>query len=80
MAAAKKCSNPKDLEIRELHRRYVAAMEDRLASISEHTKDHYLAVLKSLAGKLETPGKPLSEIVGEVMAEATPLLFQAMQR
>jgi hypothetical protein len=25
------------------------------------------------------PGKPLSEIVGEMMSEAAPLLFQAMQ-
>jgi len=26
------------------------------------------------------PSKPLSEIVGEIMTEAGPLLFQAMQR
>ena len=26
------------------------------------------------------PSKPLSEIVGEVMSEAAPLLFQAIQR
>jgi len=53
---------------------------DRLASISDETKTHYLRVLKTLTEKLAVPGKPLSEVVGEMMAEAATLLFQAMQR
>jgi hypothetical protein len=80
MAQANKLSNPKDLEIQDLHRRYVAAMEDRLPTISDETKAHYAAVLTSLTRHLETPGKPLSEIVSEVMSDAAPLLFRAMQR
>ncbi len=80
MAQASNLPNPKDQEICDLHRRYVAAMEDRLAAISDETKAHYAAVLQSLTGKLETPGKPLSEIVSEVMSDAAPLLFRAMQR
>ncbi|MGA2408827.1 MAG: hypothetical protein ABSG46_00350 [Candidatus Binataceae bacterium] len=73
--------NPLDREIIELHRRYVEVMEgDRLASISDESKTHYLRVLRSLTDKLAVPGKPLSEVVGEMMAEAAPLLFQAMQR
>jgi hypothetical protein len=80
MAREKIFSDPKDLEISDLHRRYVAAMEERLPSISEQTKSHYLTVLASLIKMLETPGKPLSEVVSEVMAEAAPLLFIAMQR
>jgi hypothetical protein len=81
MARAAKFSNPIDQEIHEIHLRYIEAMEgERLATISEETKGHYLRVLKSLAEKLAVPGKPLSEIVGEMMAEAAPLLFQTMQR
>jgi hypothetical protein len=80
MAQANKLSNPKDLEIQDLHRRYVAAMEDRLPSISDETKAHYASVLTSLTRNLETPGKPLSEIISEVMGDAAPLLFRAMQR
>jgi hypothetical protein len=52
----------------------------RLASISPETKAHYLRIMTSLADKLAVPTKPLAEIVGEVMSEAAPLLFQAMQR
>jgi hypothetical protein len=38
------------------------------------------AVMKSLTEKLALPSKPLSEILGEMMAEAGPMIFQAMQR
>jgi hypothetical protein len=81
MAREPKFTNPKDQEIHEIHLRYIEVMEgDWLASISDETKTHYLRVLKGLTEKLAVPGKPLSEVVGEMMAEAAPLLFQAMQR
>lgn len=81
MARAPKFTNPRDQEIHELHLRYIDVMENgRLASISDETKAHYLRILKTLTEKLAVPGKPLSEVVGEMMAEAAPLLFQAMQR
>ncbi len=81
MVRASKFTNPQDQEIHEIHLRYIEVMEgDRLASISEETKSHYLRVLKVLTEKLAIPGKPLSEVVGEMMSEAAPLLFQAMQR
>jgi len=81
MARTTTFTNPKDQEIHEIHLRYVEVMEgDRLASISDETKTHYLRVLTTLTEKLAVPGKPLSEVVGEMMAEAAPLLFQAMQR
>ena len=80
MARAPKFTNPKDQEIHEIHLRYIEVMEgERLASISDETKSHYLRVLKTLTEKLEIPGKPISEIVGEIMADAAPLLFRAMQ-
>jgi hypothetical protein len=74
-------SDPLDREIYEAHRRFVEVMEtDRLSSISAATKEHYLRIMRTLADKLAVPTKPLSEIVGEIMSEAAPLLFQAMQR
>ncbi len=74
-------SDPVDREIYEVHRRFVEVMEaQRLASISPETKGHYLRIMTSLAEKLAVPTKSLAEIVGEVMSEAAPLLFQAMQR
>jgi hypothetical protein len=79
MARADKFNNPKDQEIYEIHRRYIDVMERRLVDISDESKVHYLKVLKSLTEKLAVPGKPLSEIVGEMMSEAAPLLFMAMQ-
>jgi hypothetical protein len=74
-------TDPLDREIYEVHRRFVEVMEtDRLATISPDTKGHYLRIMRSLAEKLAVPTKPLTEIVGEIMSEAAPLLFQAMQR
>jgi hypothetical protein len=80
MARAVKFSNPRDKEIYEAHRKYIETMEAQLETIGDDTKVHYLKVLVSLTEKLAIPGKPLSEIVGEMMGEAAPLLFQAMQR
>jgi hypothetical protein len=81
MSQPPKFTNPQDQEIHEIHLRYIEVMEgDRLASISDETKSHYLRVHKTLTEKLGVPGMPLSEVVGEMMAEAAPLLFQAMQR
>jgi hypothetical protein len=74
-------SDPVDRQIYEAHRRFVEVMEThRLGSIGAETKQQYLRIMQSLAEKLAVPSKPLSEIVGEVMSEAAPLLFQAMQR
>ena len=74
-------NDPVDRDIYDAHRRFVEVMEnDRLATLSAETKKHYLAIIRSLADKLAVPTKPLSEIVGEIMSEAAPLLFQAMQR
>jgi hypothetical protein len=80
MARNIKFTDPMDKEIFEAHRKYIATMEARLETISDEAKGHYLRVLVSLTEKLAIPGKPLSEIVGEMMGEAAPLLFQAMQR
>ncbi|HVN91920.1 MAG TPA: hypothetical protein VMT61_19045 [Candidatus Binataceae bacterium] len=80
MARTNKFANPKDNEIVEIHRRYIEVMESRLESISDSSKDHYLRILGLLTDKLAVPTKPLSEIVGEIMSEAAPLLFQALQR
>jgi hypothetical protein len=80
MAHASKFSNPQDQAIFDIHRRYLEVMEGRLESINATTKEQYLKIITSLTDKLAIPSKPLSEIVGEMMSEAGPLLFQAMQR
>ena len=81
MARGKKFTDPTDLEIVEMHRRFVEVMEQvRLETISAEMKQHYLRVMTSLTEKLAMPSKPLGEIVGEIMSEAGPFIFQAMQR
>ena len=81
MPRAKKFTDRADIEIVETHRRFVSAMENiRLEQMSPEMKQRYLTVMKSLTEKLELPSKPLPEILGEVMSEAGPLIFQAMQR
>ena len=79
MAHERKPSDPQARAIFELHRRYIEVMEQRLTMVEERTRTSYIAVMTSLTEKLAVPGKPLSEIVREVMAEAGPILFQVMQ-
>lgn len=80
-AHAEPAPHPHDLEIFEVHRRFIEVMEgDRLLTISAETRGHYLTVMRSLTAKLSVPGKPLSEILSEMMSEAAPLIFQVMQR
>ena len=81
MARKKKFTDPIDIEIVEVHARFVEVMENvRLETMSPEMKQHYLTVMKSLTEKLAMPSKPLNEILGEMMAEAGPMIFQAMQR
>ena len=81
MPRAKKFTDRTDLEIVDIHGRFTAAMENiRLEQMSPEMKQRYLTVMKSLTEKLELPSKPLPEILGEVMSEAGPIIFQAMQR
>ncbi len=81
MARKKKFTDPTDVEIVEIHVRFVEVMENvRLETISPEMKQRYLAVMKSLTEKLAMPSKPLHEILGEMMAEAAPMILQAMQR
>ena len=80
MARANKLTDPLDQQILDAHRRYLEVMEGvRLDSLGNETKEKYLRIITSLTEKLALPAKPLSEIVGEMMAEAAPFLFQAMQ-
>ncbi len=80
MARQHKFSDPRDKQIYDAHRRFLMVMEEqRLVTMNEQTKNSYLAVLTSVTDKLEAPGKPLSEVVRELMAEAAPFLFQTMQ-
>lgn len=79
MAREQKPTDPQARVIYEIHRRYIEVMEQRLTTVEEQTRIRYIAVMTSLTEKLAVPGKPLSEIVREVMAEAGPILFQVMQ-
>ncbi len=73
MARARKFTDPTDIAIVEMHRRFVEVMEDmRLTEISAETKQRYLTIMTSFTEKLATPSKPLAEIVGEIMTEAAP--------
>ena len=79
MARERKPIDPQARAIFEIHRRYIEVMEQRLSLVEEQTRTNYVAVMTSLTEKLAIPGKPLSEIVREIMAEAGPVLFQIMQ-
>ncbi|MBI1817082.1 MAG: hypothetical protein HYR72_19055 [Deltaproteobacteria bacterium] len=65
-------------DIRAVHARFMAAMEQRLPAMQVETKERYFVVLTSLVGKLETPEKNLRDILQEVMSEAASLIFEEM--
>ena len=72
---------PRDPEVFEVHQQFIAVMEnDRLLSVSAELRGHYLTVMRSLTAKLAVSGKPLSEIVSEMMTEAAPIIFRLMQQ
>src|ERR1700693_3825647 len=80
MARGHKFSDPLDQQIYDAHRHYIEVMEDiRLATISAETKEKYLRIISPQTETLAPPRKPLSEIIGEMMTEAAPFLFQTMQ-
>jgi hypothetical protein len=70
----------RDLEsqLRMTHERFVAAMNARLPAMALEQKERYFAVVSALVTKLETPEKPLREILQEMMAETASYLFQEM--
>ena len=81
MARAKKFSDPTDQAICDINRRFIDVIETiRLETLSGDTKQKYLIIMTKLTEQLAIPSKPLHEIVGEVMAEAGPILFALMQR
>jgi hypothetical protein len=70
MASSPDISRALDKDIALVHKRFVRAMEQRLPTIPQDSKERYFAVLSALAGKLEAPEKPLREILTELMVEA----------
>ena len=70
-----------DLErqIAATHKRFVKAMEERVTTMSDETKEAYFAILSKLVAKLETAEKPLKEIMQEMMAEAMSEVLQMIQ-
>ena len=66
-------------QIAASHKRFVKAMEERTASMSDETKEAYFAILSKLVIKLETVEKPMKEIMQEMMAEAMTEVLQMIQ-
>lgn len=65
-----------DRDIAAAHRRFLAAMDQRLPNMSCETKERYFVVLSSLVGKLECDRKSLGDVVREMMAETAAYVFQ----
>ena len=65
-----------DSDISAVHRRFMAAMESRLPTMSLETKERYFAVLSALVSKLETQEKNLRQILQEIMSESGAIILQ----
>jgi hypothetical protein len=65
-----------DNDIAAVHRRFLAAMEQRVPSMSCESKERYFVMLSSLVGKLECDTKSLRDVVREMMAETAAYVFQ----
>ena len=76
MATSDLLSKGLDSDISAVHLRFLAAMEQRLPTLNLETKERYFAILSSLVGKLEMPGKNLREILQEMMSESAAIIFQ----
>jgi hypothetical protein len=71
MASSTDITRALDKDIALVHKRFVRAMEQRLPALPHESKERYFAVLSALATKLESPEKPLREILTELMVEAS---------
>jgi hypothetical protein len=67
-------------DIRIMHERFIRAMDGRLPTMPDESKERYFGVLTSLVVKLERDDKPMKDVVQEMMAEAATLILQEMQR
>jgi hypothetical protein len=70
--------NDLDRQIVATHRRFVKAMDGRLADMGADTKERYFAVLSVLVAKLEESDKPLKEVMQEMVSEAGHMILQEM--
>jgi hypothetical protein len=70
--------NDLDRQIVATHRRFVKAMDGRLAGMGADTKERYFAVLSVLVAKLEEAKKPLKEVMQEMVSEAGHMILQEM--
>lgn len=68
-----------DKQIATTHRRLVKAMDQRVPAMPPELKERYFALLSSLVTKLETPDKPLRDVLQESMADAMTFVLQEMQ-
>ncbi len=69
-------SKDTDKQIAATHRRFQRAMEARLKGMRLESKERYFAVLGALVSRLEDPGKPLRQVLQEVLMEAAPYIAQ----
>jgi hypothetical protein len=65
-----------DNDIAATHRRFLAAMDQRLPNMSCESKERYFVVLSSLVGKLECNTKSLRDVLREMMAEVASIMMQ----
>lgn len=65
-----------DRDISQVHRRFMAAMENRLPAMGLETKERYFALLSALVSKLEMDEKNLREILSEMMAESAAIILR----
>ncbi len=79
MSATELLSRGLDNDIGMVHERFLAAMQGRLPTMGIETKERYFAILSSLVSKLESPDKPLRDILQEMMAEAGALILQELR-
>jgi hypothetical protein len=61
------------------HKRFVKAMDGRLASMTPDVKETYFALLSKLVGKLESDEKALRDIAQEMLTESLHEVLQMVQ-
>jgi len=69
-----------DDDICMAHERLVGAMQSRLPAMSSDTQARYVALLSSLADKLEDARKTLREVARDMMSETMGLLLPELGR
>ncbi len=78
MADRDAISKDLDRQILETHERFAQVIARRLPAMSLEQKERYFALLSLVVNKLDDAGKPMKQVLQELVGEALPIVMSEL--